>query len=198
VIRHLRTVPLGIVLLGACTPVGAWVYEDPSFSIRDAVLQHGQDPGGVSSDSLQLRFSSCNLNDYDLLGEAFDAQLLLGGRPAGNGQREQPYFLHNRDTSGVTITLALDSGWLARIPAGKSRFEVVGNLLIKSPIGDRHVALRERGNLVRDDTGLVIHSEAPRMCRPGLSRLPAEFEPRVQLDPNDRPPPPPPRTRGNP
>jgi hypothetical protein len=140
-------------------------------------------------DSLLLHFRSCNLNDFDLLGEGFEAQLVFAGHRVGAGRREQPYYLPNRDTSAVTLTLALDPDWLDRAPTGITRFEVLGNLLIKSPIGDRRIGLTQRGRVERDDTLLVIRSEEPHPCRPGLSRLPIEMAPRVPLAPPPQPPP---------
>jgi hypothetical protein len=180
-VRLTRLFP-ALILIVACTPIGAWVYDDPSFALRSAVLRPAPDPG-TGVDSLDLVFASCNRNDYDLLGEAFETSMTIGGQPVGQGKREQPYFLATRDTSPVQITLAMAPAW-----GGSSKempFEVVSALLLKVPTGDRRIDIRQRGTIVRSDTGLRLKGNLGWACRPGGSRLPAEFTRKVPIGPAD-------------
>ncbi|HXG45975.1 MAG TPA: hypothetical protein VNJ71_14580 [Gemmatimonadales bacterium] len=179
---RLRLGPLaltGSCFLAACTPLGAWLYDDPSFALQGATFRPAPAPGG--RDSLELVFSGCNLNDFDLVGEGFEARLVLADRQVGTGRREHPYYLHTRDTSRVIVTLALDDDWLEAAGASGVRFELLAELLLLSPAGERRVGFRKQGTLIGGAQGLAIHGLGQRPCRPGLSQLPSVFVPRVTI-----------------
>jgi Late embryogenesis abundant protein len=194
-LRHYRLGWLGLLaLVCACTPLGAWVYDDPSFTLHSVeVRRAGQ------ADSLDLVFVGCNRNDYDLTGEKFTTRLAVAGETLGEVERDQPVFLGTRDTSVFTVTVPVPSHALETGGPGR-RFELSGGSEVHTPMGTRKVAFRMRGRVQYKDETLRWSGDAGPMCRPGLSKLPPVFDRRTRLAPGDNgpPPAPPPQTSPNP
>lgn len=167
--------------------MGQWLYDDPSFALRSVTVRRGP-TGGGTADSLDLVFTGCNRNDYDLLGDGFTAQLAVSGRTIGQGAREQPILLTTRDTSSFTVTLPLQVENLA-VSATRVPFELDTRSMLHTPMGDRPLAFHVRGRVDFSDTTSRWFAEAGPACRPGLSQLPGEFDRRVPLArPADEPP----------
>lgn len=179
----MRPLPLAacvVASLTACTAVGAWLYDDPSFSLRSVTLRRGAEMGQGASDSLELQFMGCNRNDYDLLSERFQARLTVAGMAAVAGAREQPVFLGTRDTSSFVITVPVKGEELEA--RGKPRrFEVAGQSVVRTPIGNRPVQFRLRGQVESGASGLRWVGAFGLACRPGVTALPGIFDRRAPL-----------------
>jgi hypothetical protein len=162
----------------ACTAFGAWLYDDPSFALQAVNLRREYGGQGLA-DSLELVFVGCNRNDYDLMGEGFVTRLAVDGKTIGEGARVEPVRLVTRDTSRFTVTVPLRDSSFATDRKSR-RFEIVAHSDVRTPIGNRPVDLRVRGR-VRQGAGenLDWYAETNPLCRPGLSQLPASFDPRA-------------------
>lgn len=164
---------IGGLTLSGCTSFGQWLYDDPSFALR-GVVPHPQ-PG---ADSLEISFIACNLNDYELTSEAFVAQLLLGGRPAGKGEREYPIHLGVRDSSRFNVMLGV--GPEALEPGGEVPFAIAARVELLTPMGNRQVNMRLRGRVRHLKDRVEWREEGYGLCRPGLVALPPSFTERVE------------------
>ena len=168
----------GLLTAGGCTPLGAWLYDDPSFALS-AVAVRRFDAG---PDSVELRLTGCNRNDFELMGFGFEARLDVAGQPLGAGRLESTYQLATRDSTSITMVLPVGS--VAGFPAGPkgvARYELVGVTTVRSPLGDRRVHLRQRGEVQRNGDVLVWRSREVASCRPGLSTLPGGWDTRTTL-----------------
>lgn len=173
----------------ACTSFGAWLYDDPSFALASVtVRQQGAEPG--VGDSLELIFVGCNLNDYDLTGETVTTRLAVAGHTVVDGARPNPVFFGTRDTSEFSVTLPMqETGFAADNSAVP--FELLMRSALHTPVGIRNVVFRVRGRVQRAGDKLTwVGGEATRRCRPGLTVLPASFDPRPAIAPPRQDPPP--------
>ncbi|MGH7585248.1 MAG: hypothetical protein ACREMH_03295 [Gemmatimonadales bacterium] len=168
----------GFVLTAGCTPLGAWLYDDPSFALaRVGLRQSGSGP-----DSLELVLAGCNPNDYDLMGFGFEAQLRVDGREVGAVRTENTYQLVMRDSTLITVMLPVQSAEnLAPGQAVASLYELVGQTRIHTPIGDRRVEMVQKGEVRREEGALAWHGWKARACRPGLATLPGAWDTKSTL-----------------
>jgi len=170
---HLRRFALAALVAAqpCCTAIGAWVYDDPSFTLHAVT---------VRNDSLDLVYLGCNRNDYDLLGEGFHARLAMAGSTVAEGERDQPVFLATRDSSEFTVTVPLQNADL--VHPGKGReFQLETRGRLRTPAGTRSVASLLRGRVSERAESLSWVSRGVP-CRPGLSALPPVFDRRTPLD----------------
>jgi hypothetical protein len=167
-----------VVALGACTPLGAWLYDDPSFALSAVALREF----GTGPDSVELRITGCNRNDFELMGVGFEARLNVDGRLVGSGLHENAYQLGTRDSTSFTVVLPVESVEDFTPPVdGKSPYELVGSTTVKTPIGDRRVDLRQEGEVRRGADGLQWRARNIVACRPGQSTLPGNWDTRTTL-----------------
>jgi hypothetical protein len=175
-----RLLLAGSLLTAACTPLGAWLYDDPSFALARVGVRHSA--GGPGPDSLELVLAGCNPNDYDLMGFGFDARLRVDGREIGAVRSENTYQLVMRDSTLITVMLPVQSADdLAPGEAMTSLYELVGQTRIHTPIGDRRVAMVQKGEVRREEGGLAWHAWRARACRPGLATLPGAWDAKSTL-----------------
>ena len=173
-----RWLLVGFVLTAGCTPLGAWLYDDPSFALsRVGVRDMPEGP-----DSLMLILAGCNRNDYDLMGFGFEAQLNVDGRQVGSVRTENIYQLDMRDSTMITVMLPLDS--MQRLSPGEavpSLYELVGHTRIHTPIGERRVDLVQKGEVRMSEGALAWNTWKSRACRPGMSTLPGAWDAKANL-----------------
>lgn len=166
--------PLLAALLVAqpgCTAIGAWVYDDPSFTLHAVTIR---------ADSVDLVYMGCNRNDYDLLGEDFSARLAVAGNTVAEGGRDQPVFLATRDSSEFTVTVPLRGDQLAHPGKGQA-YALETRGVLRTPAGTKHITALLHGKVSERGEALNWLSSG-RPCRPGLSALPGVFDRRVPLD----------------
>lgn len=174
---HLFLVP-ALALAGACTPLGAWLYDDPSFALSAVALREFE----TGPDSVELRITGCNRNDFELMGVGFEARLNVDGRVVGSGRHENAYQLGTRDSTSFTVVLPVASVEDLTPPEnGKSPYELIGTTMVKTPIGDRRVGLRQEGEVRRGTDGLQWQARNVVACRPGQSSLPGNWNTRTTL-----------------
>ena len=175
----------------ACTPLGAWLYTDPSFVLNGVTTRYR----GAPADTLQLVFTGCNLNDFNVDGLTVQARLVINGTPVGAVWSDRKFTLKMRDSADVAVQLEIPR------PAGPpvhakgdgmldTKYELNGVVELATPIGVRSVQLRQRGEVRFDSAGVAsgwtVRNARP--CRPGQSIMPGQgYAPRVILDTMFRP-----------
>ena len=156
-------------MLGGCTPVGAWLYEDPRFKLVDVQ----RDTISTDAGRLQFIFDGCNNNDYDLQTDSLSTSLVINGQPAGANRETNSIVLPSRTVLRLSVKLTPaveDSG------AGTRRgpFQLINRATVIAPTGPRVVNLTEAGTVtIRDGypVGWQVRDTDP--CRPGQSKLPS-------------------------
>jgi len=186
-------IPVGIAsglvaagVVAACTPLGAWLYTDPTFVLNGVSTKYR----GAPADTLQLVFTGCNLNDFNVDGLTVQARLLIDGTPIGAVWFDQKFTLKMRDSADVTVPLQIPR------PAGPpvhakgddlldTKYELNGMVEVATPIGVRSVKLHQQGDVRFDSAGVPSGWTVrnARACRPGQSVLPGQgVTPKVYLD----------------
>ncbi len=171
-----RTWLVALILLTApgCSAAGAWLYQDPSYSLQAVSLRRAQDHGGTA-DSAELMFIGCNLNDFDLTETSFLTRLAINGQSAGEGDHGQTIYLDTRGAKQFSVVVPLAPGALP--DRGARPFEIQATSQVKTPIGDRAIAVKLAGHVERQGDQLNWRMK-PQVCKPGSSVLPASFDTR--------------------
>jgi hypothetical protein len=160
------------LLLSACTPLGAWIYDAPRFAVAE--IRPMQPERG------RLRFefvlTGCNLNDYDLMADSLALQLTLRGQPVGSATYALPIALPMRDSARVTVALDVADEHLRQYRDGEGRnvpFAIHSVGTMRTPMGPKVFDAWHRGTVhVAADTGTRWTGVVQNACRPGQSVLP--------------------------
>ena len=84
-------------------PLGAWLYTDPTFVLNGVTTKYR----GAPADTLQLVFTGCNLNDFNVDGLTVQAMLLVNGMPIGAVWSDKKFTLKMRDSADVPVPLEI-------------------------------------------------------------------------------------------
>lgn len=137
--------------LGACTPLGLWLYEDPVVSVfRITLARRVSGPAGSSPVIVVLAVQ--NRNDYPLSTERLELSLRLDGVPIGQFKRDSTAPVGTNTVSTVAVALPVEKHTTpARLNAlvkGSHVFAVRGRATFRTPIGSRRVSFAEEGEIV--------------------------------------------------
>jgi LEA14-like dessication related protein len=135
-----------IVAVGACTPLGLWVYEDPGVTMsRVRVNAKGEDASPVMV-VLDLR----NPNDLTLSTTRVELWLVLDGLTVGWLDRDSSVSLP-KGTATVALPLtpnrATTPARLQAFGSGIHRFRIEGRATFATPVGKRKVRFAQTGEL---------------------------------------------------
>jgi hypothetical protein len=173
-----RLIPLRSALLillapvGGCTPLGAWVYDAPRFTVAEI---HAAPP---ERDRLAFEFvlTGCNLNDYDLMADSLALQLNLHGEPVSSATWATPIALPMRDSTRVTIAVTVPSARMRELKGGGEGdvpFALHAVSTVRTPMGLKVVDGWQRGSVrLKADTTVGWTTKAQIACRPGSGWLP--------------------------
>ena len=139
------------VLLGGCTPLGLWLYEDPVVSVARISFQFAQSDATPAPVIVALALQ--NSNDYPLEAQQVELSLRLDGIPIGRLERDISTVSIATDTvSTVALPLPVDRSTsekhLRSIGSGTHTFAVRGRARFQTPIGKRDVRFAQEGELV--------------------------------------------------
>lgn len=175
----------------ACTPLGGWLYSDPTFALSGVSTKYHGSP----ADTLQMVLTGCNLNDFNVDALNIEGQLLVGGSPVGHMKSDKGFTLKMRDSADVLVSLQIPRNEEPAVHAKGddmvvTQYELNGRVEVSTPIGVRRVALHQRGDVRFDSAGVAsgwtVRNARP--CKPGQSVLPGQgVKPRVILDTMFRP-----------
>lgn len=170
-----------ILAITGCTPLGGWLYDDPTFVLSELTVR-GKDP----SDTLELVLTACNRNDYPLEATTLEVSFQMQGASIGSSESRQAFTLQTRDSTKVTLPFALpprssDSG-------RRLLYVMTGHTTLNTPIGQRRVELFQQGAVSLRPKDEVAHiAAAGRPCRPGKSTLPSYMPTPVMIHPPQPP-----------
>jgi hypothetical protein len=181
---------LGLGVLG-CTPLGGWLYSDPTFALSGVRTTFQGSP----ADTLQILLTGCNLNDFNVDGLTIDGQLFVDGMLVGVLQSDKSFTMKMRDSVEVIVLLQIPRADEPRVHAKgddyvTTKYELNGRVELATPIGVRRVALLQKGDVRFDSTGMpsgwTVRNARP--CKPGQSVLPGQsMKPRTLVDTIFRP-----------
>ena len=87
----------------ACTPLGGWLYSDPTFALSGVSTRFRGSP----ADTLQVVLTGCNLNDFNVDGLTIEGRLWwTAPRWAASGPRSR-FTLKMRDSVDVVVPLEI-------------------------------------------------------------------------------------------
>ncbi len=151
IIQMSRARAICLVLVGACTHLGLWLYEDPvvtvsrvTFQLRPA--QYRSVPPVVVA--LAVR----NRNDYPLSTTHMEVSLRLNGVPIGRLKQNSTLLVATDTVSMVALPLTLEKhatpSRLKDLDSGSHKFAVTGRATFRTPIGTRRVRFSEEGEMI--------------------------------------------------
>jgi LEA14-like dessication related protein len=139
-----------LVLLGSCTPLGLWIYEDPVVTVSHVTLELRETQSSTSPVVVALAVH--NRNDYPLSSTRMEVSLLLDGIPIGRSRQDSTLPVPMAAVSTVALPLALEKlatpSHLRTLDSGSHRFAVSGRATFQTPIGSRRVRFAEEGDMI--------------------------------------------------
>ena len=169
---RLRVLAILVAPLCACTPLGAWIYDAPRFTVAEIHAAPPQD-GQLA---FEFVLTGCNLNDYDLMADSLALQLNLQGQPVSSATYGQPIALPMRDSTRVTVPVVVRGDRVPHLKGGGERdvpFALHAVSTMQTPMGLRVVDAWHRGTVrFQNDTTVGWTAAMRNACRPGTSMLP--------------------------
>ena len=139
-----------LLLLGSCTPLGLWIYEDPVVTVSRVTLELSETRSSTSPVVVALAVH--NRNDYPLSSTRMEVSLLLDGIPIGQMRQDSTLQVPTEGVSTVALPLALQKratpSHLRTLHRGSHRFAVSGRATFQTPIGTRRVRFAEEGDMI--------------------------------------------------
>lgn len=183
-----RWLPVLLIGVAGCTPLGGWLYGDPSFALTQ-VRVHGDST--ATGDTVDFLVMGCNLNDFDLMGTSMALSLKVDGRTVSEKQMDGYYSLAMRDSTPLLqpLTVALSELRQGK-GGGRLPYVLTGETTLQTPIGERTVRFQVKGNVsVEGDPPRLLATGSQVSCRPGRSTLPPAWPtPEFTGPPIDAPP----------
>jgi hypothetical protein len=188
----------GLLSLGlgafACTPLGGWLYSDPTFSLSGVRTMYR----GAPADTLQVQFTGCNLNDFDVNFLALEGTLVVDGVQLGSLHTATPGVMKLRDSSEILAPLQIPRAEEPPVHAKgddllSAHYELSGRVELSTPIGIRQVVVYQKGDVRFDSAGVpsgwTVRNARP--CKPGQSIIPGQsIRTKALVDTIFGPPPP--------
>ena len=132
--------------LAACTPLGAWVYDDPGLEVSRVRLNHAGD-----AEPVVLGLAVWNPNDYAVSTERLELPLSLDDGPVGHFSRDSIIPLPQSGLADLALPLTVPAGQTRQrvqaMGSGIRRFAVQGRATFATPFGRRDVRFAHAGDL---------------------------------------------------
>jgi LEA14-like dessication related protein len=140
-----------LTVLGACTPLGLWVYEDPVVTVSRVSLEVKQSVRSGNS-PVVVALAVDNRNRYALSAERVELSLKLDGVPIGRVDRDSAVALAMATVSTVDLALPLQKQAtperLLALGSGSHTFAVTGRATFRTPFGTRQVKFEQAGAMM--------------------------------------------------
>jgi LEA14-like dessication related protein len=140
-----------VVLLGGCTPLGLWLYEEPVVTVARVTLELNETrvPGAVP---VVVALAVDNRNDYALSTERVELSLRLDGLPVGQLERDSPVSVAMAEISTIALALPPEKQTtpevLVALGTGTHTFAVKGRATFQTPFGMRKVRFEQVGAMI--------------------------------------------------
>lgn len=138
-----------LAALGACTPLGLWLYADPAFEVSEVRLE-GEEP---RDSSVTVALFVWNPNAYELMTARFELQLEVDGLRVGSYARDSIIPVPRAGTASLSLPFLAPSGVrgeLEELGTGTHRFALQGRAFFTTPFGEREVPVAHAGDLDAD------------------------------------------------
>lgn len=139
------------VLLGACTPLGLWLYEAPVVTVYRVTLEL-RESRTVGGSPVTVALAVENRNDYPLSTERVELSLRMNGIPIGRVAHDNPVAVAMETISTVAMPLELEKHatkqQLEALRSGTHLFAVRGRAMFRTPFGKREVRFAQEGSMV--------------------------------------------------
>src|SRR3954452_8830621 len=89
-------------LLGACTPLGLWIYEDPVVTVSRVTLEV-RDSRVSTASPVVVALAVHNRNDFPLTSTEMEVALRLDGVPIGSLKRDSTVSVETDSVSTVAL-----------------------------------------------------------------------------------------------
>ncbi len=140
-----------LVLLGACTPLGLWIYEDPIVSVSRVTLELRKPQSSLGS-PVVVALAVHNRNDYPLSTSRVEVSLRLDGVPIGRLKQDSTVSVATDAISTVALPLRVEkqvtASRLQTLYGGSHKFVVSGRATFETPVGTRKVRFAEEGEMI--------------------------------------------------
>jgi hypothetical protein len=140
-----------VVILGSCTPLGLWVYEDPVVTVHRVTFEL-REPRPIGTSPVIIALAVHNRNDYPLSAEQVELSLQMDGVPIGRLAHSRPVAVPTDTISTVAMPLTLEQRATERklqaLGSGTHQFAVRGKAKFRTPIGAREVRFAQEGSMV--------------------------------------------------
>ena len=140
-----------LVLLGACTPLGLWIYEDPVVTVARVTLQVRPTRSAPAS-PVTVALAVHNRNDFPLSTTRLEVSLHLDGMPIGRLRQDSTVAVAMDAVSTVALPLRLEKqatpARLRTLDSGSHKFAISGRATFETPIGTRKVRFAEEGEMI--------------------------------------------------
>lgn len=134
-----------LVTLAGCTPLGLWVYEEPTIEITSVRLTDA----GAAEYPVRIALQVSNVNDFEVSLERVQVLLVLNDSPVVDRELSTAASFPARDRQTVEIGVAWrDVGPGLRpegLAVGAQRYSVVGHAMLRTPIGQRRIRFARAG-----------------------------------------------------
>jgi len=168
-----------VAAIGACTPLGLWVYDDPGLEVSRVRLDHD----GAGPQPVVLGLAVWNPNDYDLSTSRLELQLTLDDVTVGHFSRDSIIPVPQTGLADLALPLTVPTGpvreRIRALRSGTHRFAVHGRATFSTPFGRRNVRFAHAGDLAfgggrEVEVGGGLSADSVRVRRgPYAPRLPA-------------------------
>lgn len=139
-----KGIPLAaLAILAACTPMGVWLYEEPTVGLEDVLIDTS---AGESALPPYVILAVKNRNDFELSLRHIELVLQIDGNEIGRVAVDTIVTLEAIAVRPVRVRVPpLDAqarGRIAGLRAGVHRYAVAGRARLETPIGERRIGFK--------------------------------------------------------
>jgi len=141
------TLPVAL-LCAACATLGHLAFTEPDLTLQEIDITGI----GLSGGTVDLVFDVYNPNDYRIRSTRLEVGIDLEDRHFGDALLERPLDLSRTNHSRVVVPVrfewaGLGAGAKALLTHKAVGFGVTGHLFLDTPLGDKTVTLKGKGNV---------------------------------------------------
>ena len=137
--------PVTLVALAGCTPLGLWMYEEPTVEITSVRVSDA----GAAEYPVRIALQVSNGNDFEVSLEKVQLRLMVNDAEIVDRELSTAALFPARDRHTVEIGVAWrDVGPGLRpegLAAGDHRYSVDGQVQLRTPIGKRRIRFARAG-----------------------------------------------------
>lgn len=130
--------------LSACTPMGVWLYEEPTVGLEDVLIDTS---AGDAALPPYVILGVRNRNDFELSLRQIELELRIDGENIGSVDLDTVVTLAPITTRPVRVKVppvdAAARGRIGALRAGVHRYGIAGRARLDTPIGERRIGFSQ-------------------------------------------------------